>query len=177
MYRPALFLTALLAAGCEPPPTSELLYITFGSGELAPPVEVDTLCDNGGCDGLEQLEAELHFQDHDLLNPDAQVEILQYQVQYDLFAFDEEAEGEALPFYANLTSVRVDLGESTAFNVRAAGERQRDWVRSRFGSDQVDGVGTLTLAGFDHRNEVVQVDVEFDIAFGDFVTADEGGTR
>ena len=56
--RHVLMLTvACWLVACSPPPTEELLSITFGSGANAPPVEVDTLCSNGGCDALAEVEA------------------------------------------------------------------------------------------------------------------------
>lgn len=166
-----LSLTALSSAGCEPAPTSELLRITFGSGEFAPPVEADTLCANGGCDGFEQLEAQLEFDsDGAFISGDAYVEIAQYRVDYDLAGVDDE---DQPPYYANETSVLCDVDETVTFNVLTVGQVQREFVRSRFGTQAIDGTGTLTLAGYDHRNAIVQVEASFAISFADFV--DDGG--
>lgn len=163
-------IAAFATAGCEPVPVSDLLRITYGSGEHAPPVLVDVNCNNGGCDGLEQLEAELTFEEGTGFIPsDATVEILQYRVDYDLDGLEVE---EQPPFYAGVTTVLVTVGETVTFNVRAAGQRQRDWMLSHFGADQFDGEATITLAGYDHRNEIVFADAPFDISFGDFVTGE-----
>jgi hypothetical protein len=151
---------AALLGGCG---DAEVLVVTFGTGKYAPPVEVDTRCDNGGCDGSEQIEVRIKVED-DAPGSDAEVEILQYRVDYSLFS----VEGE-VPYYANVTSVRVAAEEPAEFNVRAAGQRQRDRITSQFGYDQIDGIGTLTLAGYDQDNEIVLAEAQFDILFGDFV--------
>ncbi len=182
LYGSALLAVALCAVACEPPPTEDLLSITYGTGEFAPPVRVDVACETGGCDGLEFLEVELTFEDHDLLPTTAEVEILQYRVDYFLPALgtevtDTEAtngEGEPLevPYYAGTTSQVVPIDETVTFVVRAAGQVQREWVRAQVGTSQIDGIGTLTLAGYDHRNATVEVSEDFDISFGDFVEGD-----
>jgi len=159
--------SALTATGCQSPDTSSMLSITYGSGEFAPPVEVDTNCDDGGCDGLEQLQATLNFDQQGFVSGTAQVEILQYKVEYGLY--DLAADNQP-PYYAGVTTVVVNINDSVDFNVRAAGSNQRDWIRARYGDRQLDGTATLTLAGYDQLNQVVQVSSDFDISFGDFVT-------
>jgi len=160
-------ITALGVTGCQPSETSDQLRISFGTGEFAPPVEADTLCSNGGCDGFEQVEAQLDFDSGgSFTSSDAYVEILQYRVDYDLAGVDDE---EQPPFYANETSVICNIDEPATFNVLTVGQTQRDYVRSHFGTEQIDGTATLTLAGYDHRNGVVQVDANFAISFADFV--------
>jgi hypothetical protein len=159
---------ALATTGCQNPDTSSMLSITFGPGEFAPPVEVDSNCSNGGCDGLEELEARLTFDQQGFVSGTAQVEILEYRVDYSLYGLDTDKQP---PYYAGLTDVLVDVGSTADFNVRAAGTRQRDWVALRYGTEQLDGTGTLTLAGYDQLNNLVHVEADFDISFGDFVTS------
>jgi len=162
-------LAVLFTVGCEPPTSEDLLLITFDDSANAPPVEVDVVCINGGCDPLD-LVATLTFEQHDLLSSSAEVEILQYKVEYDIAS---DAEAEEPPFYANYTSVLVALGESASFTVVAVGQSQRDWVFEEYGGGTIDSaIGRLTLAGFDHKNEVVEVDAQFAIRFGDFVDND-----
>lgn len=155
---------AFAATGCQPD-TSSLLSITYGNGQYAPPVRVDTVCDNGGCDGLEQLDATLTFDQQAFVSGTAQVEILQYRVDYALNGLTDQP-----PYYAGRTDVLCDVGASQDFNVRAAGQAQRDWVYARYLGQQVDGHATLTLAGYDELNNQVEVSADFDISFGDFVT-------
>jgi hypothetical protein len=163
--RSILGLAMLFTIGCEPPATGDQLVITFDDDENAPPLDVDLLC-YGECDPVE-LTATLTFKEHDLLPEDAEVQIVQYKVEYDLS--DEEG-AEEPPFYANLTSVLVNMGESASFTVVAVGQRQREWVLQNYGPNLIDqGIGTLALAGFDHMNEVVEVDVTFSpIRFANF---------
>lgn len=158
-------IAALGVTGCEPSDTSDQLRITFGAGEYAPPVEADTLCSNGGCDGFEQLEAQLDFDSGgSFTSADAYVEILQYKVEYRLYEVDEQP-----PYFASETSVICNIDEPVTFNVLTVGQAQRDFIRSRLGTDQFDGTATLTLAGYDQRNGVVEVDADFTISFADFV--------
>jgi len=159
-------LAALGVTGCEPAATSDFVRITFGAGEFAPPVEADTLCSNGGCDGFEQLEATLNFDSGaSFMSSDAYIEILQYRVLYDMGGDEEEQP----PFYSNETSVICHLDEPVTFNVLAVGQSQRDYVRSHFGTEQVDGTATLEIEGYDHRNGFVTASANFAISFADFV--------
>jgi len=161
----------LFTVGCEPPASEDLLLITFDDSENAPPLDIDVVCVNGGCEPLD-LTATLTFQEDDLLLGTAEVEILQYKVEYDI---EDDPEVEEPPPYANYTSVLVPLGESSSFSVVAVSQAQRDWVYDEYGSELIDDAfGVLTLAGFDHLNEVVEVDAQFAVRFGDFVT--EGTT-
>jgi hypothetical protein len=166
---PSLLAWALSMVGCSSTPTEELLSITFGDGPAAPPVEVDTLCGNGGCQTSAELAANLSFEDDGTVGDDAVVEILQYRVDYTMGGFVDE-----VPYYSGATSVVVAKGASTIFQVRVAGDRQRDFFASRLGSGEVNGEGRLTLAGYDEFDEIVLVFADFDIAFGDFEVGGEG---
>jgi hypothetical protein len=139
------------------------MSVTLGSGGHAAPVHVDTRCQNGGCGAADQLEVHVSVQSDDIPNP--AVEILQYRVDYDL-----PDVLELVPYYASATSVDVSAEAPATFNVRAAGERQREWIVSG-GYDRIDGTGTLTLAGYDQDDKVRTAEASFDIVFGDF-----GGT-
>jgi len=63
----------------------------------------------------------------------------------------------------------VPVGETVSFNISAAGEAQRSFVGART-DEPVSGVATLTLAGYDHQNEIVLVTADFEVVFGDFTT-------
>ncbi len=155
----------LIVTGCTSIPNSERLSISFGAGELAPPVEVDIRCENGGCDSRDQLEASIYWDAAQTVDPTtAQVEILEYKVEYELFDVPD-----AVPYYANVTSVVVPPYAPVAFIIKSAGSAQRDFVRDLSPALPLDGIGTLTLAGYDHRNTIVEFSVDFDISFFDFV--------
>src|SRR5512140_3617391 len=88
-------LAGLLGAGCELTPTEDLLSISFGTGASAPPIEVDTLCGNGGCDQAAEIEAVLAYDDDGTVEDDAELEVLQYRVDFEMGGVTE-----TVPFYA-----------------------------------------------------------------------------
>lgn len=150
------------------------LDVSFGSGQYAPPVQVDTRCDNGGCETPAYLEVEVSIGGEP--RADAVVEILQYRVDYDLAGV-----GEEVPFFAAATILTVSAGTPATFNVLAAGDRQRDWILTEFGYESLEGTAKLTLAGYDQDDEVIMADARFDIGFGDFqddsgAEGEDGGT-
>jgi len=143
------------------------LSITFGTGQYGPPIGVDTRCDNGGCEGPVQLEVQVSVEAKD--HPNAAFEILQYRVDYDLSGVEEQ-----VPYFAGVTSLNVSADTPATLNVHAAGERQREWVLSRYGYDSIDGTATLTLAGYDQDDKVITSEAPFDIQFGDFPSGGGG---
>jgi len=156
------FIALVVAAslGCDE--TAELEVI-LGAGQ----VEVDTRCDNGGCEEASTLAVQANITTDD--RPATSVDLEQYRVDYNLSGTDE-----SVPFFASPMNLRVSAGAPVTFTVHPAGDRQREWILSRFGYDVVDGTGTLVLAGYDQDDNLVTAEAVFDIAFGDFVT-DGGG--
>jgi hypothetical protein len=150
---------ALSGSGC-----GGAIELDVSVTEPATRVEVDTRCDNGGCDVPAQVEVEVSIKNDD--QPGATVEILQYRVDYDLI----DAEGQ-VPFHAGAARWSVGAGTPATFLVPAAGQRQREEILTLFGYVRVDATGTLTLAGYDQDDEVVTGAAQFAIGFGDF----EGG--
>ena len=142
--------------------------MTLGSGQGAAAVDVDTRCENGGCDSLEQVEASVSIDAHG--HADAAIEILQYRVDYDLVGVAEQ-----VPYYASETNLTVSADTAATLTVNAAGERQREWIIARFGFDQLQGTATLTLAGYDQDDNVKQAEAEFAIRFGDLEDGSGGG--
>src|SRR5574341_2551651 len=92
LHRPSLALWIVLL-GCEP--TAEL-SVTIGD-----PVEVDTRCDSGCND--QAMEVQVSLAEDARAN--AEVEILQYRVEYELSGVEE------VPFYADRTSLNVSVDE------------------------------------------------------------------
>jgi len=158
-------LVAILALACEPPPTEELLAITFGAGAKAPPVELDVDCEDGGCMGLVELEVQLTFETHEYSTIEAMVKIVQYRVDYHVGAPYDDLE---VPYFSGNTSVALAIGDTTSFNIVVAGDTQREFLRPRIGERQAEGRATLTLAGYDHNDELVMPAADFDIFFDDY---------
>lgn len=162
MYTPGL---QMLASRI---PFIALLIPCFGCAEDAKlsieinggqPVEVDTRCDNGGCDEPVHVEALLSIKGDD--HPNATVEIFQYRVVYDLSGVED------VPYHAATTNLDVSVTAPATLTAVAASERQRAWVLSEVGYDRVEGTATLELAGYDQDDEVVLAEAEFEILFGD----------
>ncbi len=150
-------------AACQPSSVSDQLFITFGSGENSPPAQIDMDCETEDCDGSEVVGVEVTWGAASSAPEDATVELEQYRIDYYLPALGDEE----VPYFAGVLSAVVPVGETVSFNVRAAGEPQREFVRART-DDPIDGVATITVAGYDHRNEIVQVSADFEVVFGDF---------
>jgi hypothetical protein len=167
-----LLLVPLVACEID---NNDRLAISFGSGDLAPPVQVDTRCENGGCDEREELEAKLYWDaDQSVDATTARVEIRQYMIEIRLLG-ENYADEDLVPPYASVTSVFAVPYEDTTFNVKTIGDVQRDIIRDLAPSNPLDGIGTLTLEGYDNRNIQVTVSTQFDMSFYDFV--DEAQTE
>jgi hypothetical protein len=162
-YVAAVF--GLVLGACQDA-SSDILIITFSNGAAA---FVDTQCANGGCDGPDRVAVELAFNEGEEPPEDAEIEILQYRVDYKLNLADQgsDEEATAMPFFAAETQTVVTLAQPGLMTIQAAGNRQRDYMVANYGTQQVDAVGTLTVAGFDQRNEIVQVSATFNITFAD----------
>jgi len=154
------------AIGCGAPATVDLLRIGFGGGLGAPPIQVDSDCSNGGCAELPALTGQLTYDADIASTAEDYVEILQYRVDYQLAAPNDQV---AMPYFAGHLSLMVPVGETLDFNVAAAADRQRDLIRTRLPGQSVSGTATLMLAGYDLKNEQVFPKAEFEIFFGDFV--------
>lgn len=167
---------ALFAFGCS---GAVELDVGLASGASGAPVQVDTRCDNGGCESGDRVDLVVGIRNDD--QPAATVEVQQYRVSYDL----PDVAPEVVPYFAAELEVSIVAGSPATLSVKAVGQRQREWILSRAGYDQIDGTATVTLAGYDQDDEVVEAQVDFAIAFGDFVTdpgsqgegeEDDGGT-
>ncbi len=138
--------------------------MSFDGGEAGPPIDVDTICSNGGCDVPAELEVNVRYDDDGgMVDPEAAVELRQYRLDY---TFDDLTN---VPYFAGATSVLVPVGEQVTLRLRVAGAVQRDFFSSRFGASEVDGAARLTIEGYDQENALVQVSGDLDLAFGDFV--------
>jgi hypothetical protein len=153
---------AFLVAGCGPDPIEEVLTLDVPPYSI--PVEIDSFCNNGGCTGQDDLTIILSFKDDAYLAEDAQVEFLQYRVDYQLNEIEEE-----IPYFAALATVIVYPGSTTSLSIATAGYAQRNFIHDRVGEETVKGTAHLTLAGFDHVEELVLFDAVFAVKFGDFV--------
>lgn len=150
---------AAALAGCEQPPIEEQLKLTF-TGETL----IDSLCEEDGtCYGSEQINASIEYASSPSLTT-GRVEFLQYRIDYD---FSAEGLEDVPPYYANNATILVQSGAIASFSVRAASATQRDWVYGRFGSSRAEATATLSLAGYDNKNEVVIIKGTVPVAFQD----------
>lgn len=161
IFFPWLF---LFTAACESAPTADSISLGFGSGGYSPPIEVDTVIDEGQSLDLPEIEVEVTYAAPATATTTEvpTVTFLQYRVDYDLGLESE------VPFYASVMSVTVEQGSTGTALLRAVGIEQLEWMGDRFAGAPVGGIATLTLAGYDHRDEVVLVETRFDIAFANY---------
>lgn len=160
----ALIAAAAFALACEPPPTEEQVEIAV-SGD---PVLVDVDCDADACGGTSTVDVEVTFEEHPLISDEAELELLQYRVDYDV---PDLAEGEEIPYFASdRINLVVLVGEPASATLDVAGTTQRAWADSRLPNEEVAGTAVVTLAGYDHRNAIVELQSEpFDVRFDDYV--------
>lgn len=154
----------LTLAGCEPPPTSDLVSLEV-TGQ---PVEFDTFCDGNVCAGNKLASSVLAFDANVLVSETGRFEVQQFRIDYDIPDAD-------IPFYAETTWAMVLVGTESPFNFRPAGEAQRDRARNSMTGDKLTGTATISLAGYDHRNEVVETEATFDIVFRDILANETTG--
>ena len=169
----ALIAAAAVALSCEPPPTEEQVAISV----VDTPVEIDVDCDDAGaCGGAEQVEVDVTFTEHDLIDDEAVIELMQYRVDYDV----DELEGQEMPFFAENfgeTGVEIAAGETVTVTVSVAGTTQRAWADSRLPNEEIDGTATITFAAYDHRNLLFEVASDpFEVRFDDYAPAEDTGT-
>jgi hypothetical protein len=155
--------TILVLAGCAPSSTEKELSLTFAP--YSSPVKVDTNCDKGGCSEDKQITARLAFDTNNILPQGTSAEIEQYRVEYDLTGLSESVQYFAAPL-----SVTVTPDQDATFSFRPAGNAQREALYQAVGDKTVNGTATLQLAGYDDHNDVVIIEKDFKISFGDFST-------
>ncbi|HHO49487.1 MAG TPA: hypothetical protein ENK18_01125 [Deltaproteobacteria bacterium] len=154
-------------AGCEAPPTIDLLSLSASNSAV-----VDTFCDPGCNDTPTHVV--LGFDFHPLLPGTATFEILQYRIDYQV---EELVDEWAVPFYASPVTVEALIGEDTMFDLAVGDNTQRDWVLSALGPERVDALATLTVAGYDHQNTLIELSTDFTMFFEDVVQGPTGATN
>ena len=160
---------SLLTMGCDDTASLEE-YLAVSLQETIATVE--SVCENGGCDGPPNLALTLSLDADSALPENDEIEFLQYRVDYTI-------PGETLPYFAAPVEAVVQNNSDTALILRIAGSRQRQSL-SHVEGDTAIGTARLTLAGYDEKDHRVDYDFGFNIQFGDFVTwtTDEpGGTQ
>ncbi|MEZ4241429.1 MAG: hypothetical protein R3F59_35815 [Myxococcota bacterium] len=156
--RAALALVVLVVAGCEVPPAEELIRFKIGDTAL-----VDIACDpeSGECQGDEVVDGVLDYKAA-LSVTQLSAEFLQYEVTYDLGDYASP------PAFASPTEITAISGTVRRFSLRAAGIEQRDWMAAYYPQESIVGTATMTLYGYDHKDQIVSVKTKFDVKFADF---------
>lgn len=148
-------LLALLGAGCNPV-VADLVELSVADGGT---VDVDTICDDP-CLGNE-VSVEGTFEEHIAIDVEATVELLQYKVEY---AFD--AVDPAPDYFSDTISVTLTSGQTTTFTIDLAAASQREQVDEAMDGELATGTATVTFAGYDHRDELIELPVQVPIIFG-----------
>ncbi|MCB9779807.1 MAG: hypothetical protein H6742_14675 [Alphaproteobacteria bacterium] len=141
--------------------TAEMLEISLVNGTA---VTVDMVCDAAGCAG-DDVEAEVTFDAGLGVDDGAIVYVYEYRVDY---AFANTS--DTAPFFADLVEFEVPVEGTTAFTFDAAGTAQRDWVYGWAQNPTEAGTATLTIAGYDHNDDVFEASTEFSVSFQDTTT-------
>lgn len=136
---PLMLSTTLALTGCFS--TGDALRLTIDD-----PSEVvfDTVC--SGCST--EVALTLAYASGAPGPADATFDLAQYRVDYTL------EDGRPMDFFADSLSGSVAEGELLTFSVAAAGRSQREIIFESFGSEEVSGVATLTLEGYDYDDMV-----------------------
>lgn len=161
-------LLALVGTGCNPV-ASDLITLTIAGGGT---VDVDTVCADP-CLG-DDVTAELSFEEHIAVDIDATVELLQYKVEYRFDDLDPAPE-----YFADTITVSVANGQTTSFVVDLAAASQREYVDDEMDGELATGTATLTFAGYDFRDALIDLSVDVPVLFGrydDSLAAETSGT-
>lgn len=143
--------------GCETPPTIDLLSLSASNGAI-----IDTVC-APSCDDV-PTNVTVAFDFHPLVPGTSTFDIQQYRIDYQV---DQLVDEWAVPFYVSPLTVEAPIGEDTVFNLSVGDNTQRDWVLSALGPERVDALATLTVAGYDHLNTVIELSADFTMIFED----------
>jgi hypothetical protein len=158
----SIVLLVSIATGCDENSVEDELELTIDSQSL--PIQVDTVCHNGGCDSEGIIAFTVGFDEDAQLSDETEVEFLQYRIDYTVPSL-----ASPIPFHAGRLQLLV-YPEKASFGVLpSAGEKQRDFVvDNNLGDVEIGGKAVLTLAGYDQYDEQVFLETVFDISFGDF---------
>lgn len=157
----------LVVVGCGGS-VADITTISFAEST----VNVDSNC-VGGCGG-DALEVTVALAEDISAGPGAEIELQQYRVDYTIAALSEE--GEEVPYFAAAfpEGTVAEFASELSVSLQPAGNSQRAWVYTRAGSSVISATAVLTLEGYDHRNELVQItSPAFTVTFSD-VSADSG---
>jgi hypothetical protein len=173
---PALALGAL--CGCSSSSTTSI------SLSIPNSATIDTRCDDPGSscgatgyvDGVENLTVFVNYgipSTSDTASSNVAT-LKQYRVDYSLFGGSsnstDTATADGFPYYSNLLTTTVSMGQQQELSLIVAGSAQRNFVWNREGYTSADGTGTLTIAGYDSGNNAFQVSGSFPIKFTDVRT-------
>lgn len=150
---PRALVLALMATGCTPVPT-DLVSVALSDGTS---VELDSSC-IGDC--IDEVTLQVTFEEHLAVDLDEQVEFLQYKVDYAI-------EGVTITSFADETSLTVGTASTGFVDFLPASWIQQDEVYEAVGGDPISGTATVTLAGYDWRNENLLVSTSFEVSFED----------
>ncbi|MBN2526783.1 MAG: hypothetical protein JXR76_10335 [Deltaproteobacteria bacterium] len=130
-------------------------------------VQLDTICENGGCDTLNAVQFTLALDAANASSENDTVQFLQYRVDYQLPQLKKK-----IPFFAAPLDIVLSKGDETVFNIQIAGSKQRALVFNQVGGREVNGIARVTLAGYDELDDRVNFEFTFHVALGDFITGD-----
>ncbi|MCK6503520.1 hypothetical protein L6R53_09000 [Myxococcota bacterium] len=154
---------ALVGAGCNPV-AADLVELSIAGGAT---VDVDTICDDP-CLG-DDVTAEISFEEHIAVDVEATIELRQYKVEYSFDAVDPAPE-----YFADTLAVSVTNGQVASFVVDLAAASQREYVDDVMDGELATGTATLTFAGYDFRDELIELTVDVPILFGRYDDSDAG---
>lgn len=149
----SLTLGALLLGGCDGRALEDDLRMSIAGEETA--VVVDLSCE--AC--AAEVDVDVYFDPDAYLNPDDEVVLEQFRVDYELPGVDD------VPYLAGVLEQLVRPEDQANFVVLVAGSAQREHVRDESPEDDVEGRATLTLAGYDSDDAQVFVEKELAIRF------------
>lgn len=148
-------LLALVATGCSPALADLVLFnINDGAG-----VSIDTIC-NSPCAG-DDVSADIAFAEHILVDPTAELTLEQYRVEYAISGSDA-----ALDYHSDTLAVSVTSGTTSYFTVNLAAASQRDALDALYLDGLDTATATITFAGYDQHDQVLQLDVDVPLTFG-----------
>lgn len=161
-YAWGVMLLPMILGACE---DGSYLEEYLEVGLLDDTAQVDTVCDNGGCEEPAQLSFSLSLDYDNALPENDEVELLQYKVEYTAAGLSGK-----IPPFAGPAQIIARNGSSVPITLQVAGTQQREFVYNHIGGRKMRGTATLTLAGYDEKNERVDAEFGFSIRFGDYVT-------
>jgi len=145
----------MVVTGCTPALTDLVLFnINDGAG-----VSIDTIC-SAPCAG-DDVSADISFAEAVLVDPTAQLTLEQYRVEYAISGSDA-----VLDYYSDTLAVSVTSGTTAYFSVNLAAASQRDALDALYLDGLDTATATITFAGYDQHDQVMQLDVDVPLSFG-----------